>query len=166
MLTLWQANASTTADCHIAPTTDLALVRQLVKEWHSTLPVAPPGWRVGFVVSANDIPVAVAMWGRPVARLEDAEHTLELTRLAHSPDAPLNTGSWALARMRAWIRQNMPDAKRLISYQDADAHYGTIYKADNWRKVYDMQTSHSWTNRSGRTGTERRHRIKWEYHLT
>jgi len=163
ILTLWAANAVSTADCAIAPTRDYSLVRQLVAAWHSTLPIAPPGWRIGFVVSASDIPVAAAMWGRPTARMEDFEHTLELTRLAHSPDAPRNLGSWAIARMRHWIRENMPEITRLISYQDADKHFGTIYKADNWQQVYEHFTDHTWTNRPGRLGTERQHKIKWEH---
>ena len=162
MSALWSANATHTSECTIAPTTDYRLVRQLVGEWHSTLPFAPPGWRVGFVVSANNIPVAVAMWGRPVARMEDQEHTLELTRLAHSPEAPRNTGSWALARMRAWIRENMPEIERLISYQDADIHHGTIYKADNWQCGDIISERHTWTNRTNRRGTERQHKVKWE----
>ena len=106
--------------------------------------------------------MACAMWGRPSARLEDQETTLELTRLAHSPSIPRNFGSWALARMRKWIRENMPEIVRLISYQDADIHHGTIYKADNWKMVYEKHTVHTWTNRPGRLGNERQHKIKWE----
>lgn len=163
--TLWNVGTITTSDCQIAPTKDIRLVRQLIREWHSTLPIAPPGWKVGFIASANNIPVAAAMWGRPTARMEDQRHTLELTRLAHSPIAPRNMGTWAIAKMRIWIRKNMPEIKRLISYQDANVHHGTIYKADNWKQVYDLHTSHSWTNRPHRTGTERSHKIKWEYIL-
>lgn len=140
------------------------MLKHYVREWHSTLPSSPAGMRVGFLVYAPNLtPVAVAMWGRPTARNEDQEETLELTRLAHSPDAPYNLGSWSLARMRKWIRQNMPEIKRIISYQDADVHDGAIYKADNWQQAYDIQEmSSSWTNRARRKGTERSHRIKWE----
>lgn len=163
---LFAPNIKMVSDCVIAPTRSYNTVRELIRRWHSTLPVAPPGFRVAFVVSApNGIPLAAAMWGRPVARLEDQKHTLELTRLAHSPEAPRNLGSWALARMRRWILENMPEIERLISYQDADIHHGTIYKADNWQKVYERYTEHTWKNRPGRAGTERQHKIKWEFLL-
>jgi len=159
-------NAESPTKCVVARTRSYKLVEHLIRQWHSTLPNAPPGFRVAFVVYAPNLaPVAVAMWGRPVARMEDYEHTLELTRLAHGPGAPYNLGSWVLARMREWIRENMPEITRLISYQDADIHDGAIYKADNWRRVYEKHTEHTWTNRPGRKGTERKHKIKWEMEL-
>ena len=131
--------------------------------WHSVLPESPAGMRVGFVFYAGAVPIACAMWGRPSARMEDQVTTLELTRLAHSPSVPRNFGSWALARMRGWIREHMPEIVRVISYQDASIHHGTIYKADNWQQVYDHKTMHSWGNRPGRLGNERQHKIKWEH---
>ncbi len=91
------------------------MVRDLIKQWHSILPNSPPGFRVGFIIYApNNAPVGAAMWGRPTARNEDQKTTLELTRLAHSPDAPRNMGSWALAQMRRWINDNMPEIQRII----------------------------------------------------
>ena len=130
--------------------------------WHSVLPHVPAGMRVGFAFYASAHPVACAMWGRPSARLEDQVTTLELTRLAHSQYVPKNFGSWALARMRAWIRNNMPEIVRVISYQDASVHQGTIYKADNWNMVDDSLARSTWTNRSGRRDCGRAHRVKWE----
>lgn len=151
------------SDCRIVPTASYKLVSMLVCRWHRTLPIAPPGFRVAFVGTdgASSL-ISVAMWGRPVARLEDQEKTLELTRLAHSPYVPRNFGSWGLARMRKWIRLNMSQIMRLISYQDASVHNGALYKSDNWHEVYEKETSHSWTNRPGRLGTEQKHRKKWE----
>jgi hypothetical protein len=67
--------------------------------------------------------------------------------------------------MREYIRDHMPEIARLISYQDASAHHGTIYKADNWTKVYEKHGEHTWSNRDGRLGNERKHKIKWEYRL-
>lgn len=119
--------------------------------------------RVGFIVYVpNNAPIAAAMWGRPTARMEDQERCLELTRLAHCPNAPRNLGSWSLGKMRRWIRENKPEIERVISYQDASVHRGTIYKADNWNMVYEKHTEHTWLNRPGRKGTERQHKIKWE----
>lgn len=161
---LWQpSNDTELSDCTVARTRNKRLVDTLVRNWHSTLPNPPPGWRLAFIVlDGNDVPLAVATWGRPVARMEDYEETLELTRQAHSDNAPFNTGSWFLARMRKYIRKHMPEIKRLISYQDADNHHGTIYKADNWNLVYEKFTEHTWKSRAGRRGTERQHKKKWE----
>jgi hypothetical protein len=163
MFLFGKSNAVKVSDCSIGTTTEHRIIDPLIRAWHSTLPNPPPGWRVAFLVYASNLaPVAVATWGRPIARMEDQECTLELTRLAHSLDAPYNLGSWALARMRKWIRENMPEIERVISYQNADKHLGTIYKADNWHKVYEKFTEHTWTNRVGRKGTEATHKIKWE----
>lgn len=159
-----QCSPSTVHECAVARTRRHAVVDPLISQWHSTLPNPLPGYRVAFVIVEypSFIPLGAATWGRPVARLEDQKCTLELTRLVHGPSAPPNMGTWALARMRRWISINMPEITRLISYQDADVHDGALYKADNWVKVYEKQTHHTWTNRPGRIGTERKNRIKWE----
>jgi hypothetical protein len=156
-------NAKSATECTITRSRSYIDVSRLVYAWHSTLPHSPAGFRVAFVVYApNYAPVAAAMWGRPTARMEDQTNTLELTRLAHSPYAPYNLGSWALARMREWIRHNMPEIERLITYHDATVHHGTIYAADNWRQVYDKRGESTWSNRPGRLRTERLHKGKWE----
>lgn len=164
MLTLFGTpDALTVRDLTISQCRDRALVNELIADWHSRLPNPLPGFKVAFLVSAPNLaPVAVATWGRPIARMEDQETTLELTRQAHGPTAPRNTGTWMLGKMRRWIRENMPEIVRLISYQDADYHQGTIYKADNWKFVYDQCQSATWHTRPGRAGTEVAHKIKWE----
>lgn len=135
----------------------------LINGWHSLFDNCPAGMRVGFIFLVSSCPIAAAMWGRPVARHENQVETLELTRLAHSPAVPRNFGTWALGRMRKWIRVQMPEINRLISYHDTEAHHGTIYKADNWRPVYTEQTkSATWLNRSGRTSVGVETKTKWE----
>jgi hypothetical protein len=158
-----EAVVTSPTECVVVRTTSRTMCRDLIARWHSTLPVAPPGFRYAFVAYAtNGEPVACALWGRPVARMEDFAETLELTRLACGPVVPRNFCSWMLGQMRRYIRENAPEITRLISYQDADIHHGTIYKADNWQMVYEHFTKHTWTNRPGRLGTERMHKIKWE----
>lgn len=158
-----EAVVASASECEVVRTTSRLLCRDLVARWHSTLPVLPPGFRLAFVAYApNGEPVACATWGRPVARMEDFAHTLELTRLATGPGAPKNLCTWMLGKMRRYIRENAPEITRLISYQDADVYRGTIYKADNWTQMYEHFTDHTWTNRPGRLGTERMHKIKWE----
>jgi len=67
-----------------------------------------------------------------------------------------------MARMRKWIRENMDSVEKVISYQDCDVHSGGIYKADNWASTGMVRETGTWTNRSGRRGTERKHRVRWE----
>lgn len=163
-MTLFDVPSVTLAECHLVRTHSRTLVSRLVAEWHSVLPLTPFPFRLAFLVIAYDlVPVAVATWNHPSARMEDHEHTFELIRLAHGPQVPKNTGSWALGQMRRWIRENMPEITRLISYQDANVHHGTIYKADNWHQVYEKVGESTWGNRPGRrNGAERTHKIKWE----
>ena len=163
---LFSSNNIRLSECSVRRTRSYTLVKKLIRLWHSRLPNAPAGFRVAFlIVDKNENPIGVATFGRPVARLEEQLTTLELTRLAHAPNAPKNMGTWALARMREWIRENMIEVERIISYQDADYHDGALYKADNWEMVYEKHQEHTWTNRPGRKGTERQHKIKWEYML-
>jgi len=152
------------SDCSVVRTRSYKLAKRHIAQWHSTLPIAPPGFRVAFLLindKTQEI-LGVATWGRPTARLLDQHTVLELTRLAVGPRAPRNACSWMMARMRKWIRDEIPQIELLVSYQDCDVHSGGIYKADNWRKAYQKRISDSWTNRPGRAGTERKHRARWE----
>lgn len=153
-----------TGELRCGVTHDGELVKRLVNEWHSVL-TAPQGWKVAFLLSDGPQIIGVATWGRPVARLEDQETTLELTRMALH-DAPHNAATWFLSRMRRWIRVQMPHVNRLISYQDCEKHAGTMYRADNWKQIYTGAAQlHTWTNRAGRIGNERTKRAKWEHSL-
>ncbi len=140
------------------------LVRATIARYHSLLPKPPAVWRVAFLVTDRAGNVwGAATWNHPTARLEDQVHTLELTRYALASGLPRNLATWALARMRAWIRRNMPEIRRLISYHDETAHAGTIYAADNWRRVYRGRVEKSpWANRPGRTVLPRPVKSKWE----
>jgi hypothetical protein len=160
---LWPPDATSPRQCTVITTTQRRLAQALIRAWHSSQPNAPAGERLAFLACApNSAPVAVALWGRPTARAEDQIHTLQLTRLAHGPGAPPNIGSWFLARMRAYIRREMPQIRRLITYHDAAHHTGAIYAADNWRPVARVQKLHDWTNRPGRSAPGIRDRVKWE----
>jgi hypothetical protein len=60
---------------------------------------------------------------------------IELNRLAIAPDAPKNTATRMLAWMAKDIRKRFPEVTRLISYQDIEAHAGTIYQAAGWTQT-------------------------------
>lgn len=137
------------------------LIQRLIDQWHSTLP-APVGWRVAFILSDGFHILGASTWGRPVARLEDQETTLEHTRMALSPDAPRNSATWFIAQNRKWIREHMPSITRLIAYVNGTVHTGVTYRGDNWRTIKREHNTSSWTNRPGRLGDETEIRIKFE----
>jgi predicted metal-dependent hydrolase len=120
------------------------------------------GWKVAFLLMNEGIAIGVSTWGRPVARLEEQINTLEHTRMALSDEAPKNSASWFLARNREWIREWLPEIKRLIAYVDLEQHKVVSYLADNWRVIYKKRSDNSWNNRPGRQGKEAKLRMKVE----
>lgn len=161
-LQLFEPSGAPVGRLRVGVTHSRELVYRLVREWHSCKG-APVSWRVAFVLSDGLRLVGVATFGRPVARLEDQRHTLEHTRMALSPAAPRNAGTFFLAQCRAWIRAHMPEVTRLISYVSQVRHSGIVYRGDNWRVVYAGRVhSAEWTNRGGRKMNKARLRAKFE----
>ena len=101
------------------------------------------------------------MWGRPVARMEDQEKTLELTRFWTADYTPKNTESYVLGKMMRILREKGYD--RLIAYSSiGEEHEGTIYKATNWEQVKKTDRNSSWENREGRKDRDKSSKIKFE----
>lgn len=146
----------------------------LNKLWHSRFPkidwsnVVRNRDYVCYRADFNEISYAVAIWSSPVAanRLAGGEFCLELRRMAISDDAPKNSASYMIAKMTKMIKLNMPHIKKLISYQDVDAHFGTIYKASNWRKAAE-NNGLSWTTKNRKRNKEQSlsTKIRWEFNL-
>ena len=108
----------------------------LVTLWHSRLPNVQRGpWMHAFRAHWNGYTYGVALWHNPSARTLP-QHWVELRRMAVAPDAPHCTASRMLGQMAQWFRTNKPNCERLISYQDADVHTGTIYSAAGWDRAY------------------------------
>ena len=128
-----------------APNTARALIvdlcpiqhaRELVAAWHSRMPQTQRSpWQYAFAARYGGITYGVALWHNPSARMLPS-HWLELRRLAVSDDAPHCTASRMLGQMARYFRANAPDRERLISYQDADVHQGTIYAAAGWTAAH------------------------------
>lgn len=142
--------------------------------WHSRLPIID--WSnvvrnthyVCFGASFNDEFYASAIWSSPVAqnRFKYGKQMLELRRLAVSPEAPFNTATWMLAKMRKHIFETMPDIALLVSYQDTEVHLGTIYKADNWVAVSESPGM-EWSTNTRQRNKEQSLAVKvrWEFKL-
>jgi hypothetical protein len=115
----------------------LELAKAANRKWHSTLPRFGTGCVEAmkfpaFGATHGGVLFAVAIWSHPVARLLPQHEWLELRRLAISEAAPKFTASWMIGQMVKSIKRTMRHVERLISYQDCDAHSGTIYKASGW----------------------------------
>lgn len=155
-------------------TTDYGTFKRLNMAWHSRLPkIGSSRGRVYYSAEHAGIVYAVAMWSNPVARLLPQLEWLELRRLAIADDSPKNTASRFIAWMVRDIRKRFPAVVRLISYQDCEAHEGTIYKASGWRKAENyVSRKRGWEaasgggrRRIGRTNQAVAARMRWELSL-
>lgn len=119
--------------------------------WHSRLPVVH--WsnvvrskkHVCYGLFFDGLCWAVAIFSSPIARSLDGDTILELRRYAIKEGSPKNTASWGLGKMIKMIKMKFPDVEKLVSYQDTDVHYGTIYKASNWTQSITTRFA-SWGN--------------------
>lgn len=151
---------------------DLAI--KLNRNWHSVFPRIDKsnvqrGGRVAcFSATYKNTYYASAIWTRPIAanRMKDGDRLVELRRMAISPSAPKNTATRMLAFMARHIKRTQPDAIRLVSYQDTAHHFGTIYKAANWKPT-TTSTNADWTNhkRPGAVAQSVAPKIRWEFDL-
>lgn len=111
--------------------------------------------------------VGGAMWGKPVARMEDQENTLELLRFWTMDATPKNTESYAISRMIRDIEAKGTH-DRLIAYASTGQdHDGGIYKATNWEDcgVRETNTGDGWGNRDNRANDDPSAKRKFEYLL-
>jgi len=148
--------------------------RILNLEWHSRLPkIGASQFRVCYAAEHDGRYYAVAAWSNPVARLLPQLEWLELRRMAIADDAPKNTASRMIGWMVRDIRKRFSDVVRLISYQDCDAHTGTIYKAAGWHRAEGyISRPRGWAAGSGgatyrinRANQNVAPRMRWEYEL-
>jgi hypothetical protein len=136
----------------------IAHARELTMLWHSRLPKVQKGpWMHAFRAHWHGYTYGVALWHNPSARTLPA-HWLELRRMAVAPDAPHCTASRMLGQMTRWFRVHRPTAERLISYQDAEVHTGTIYNAAGWHRAYYSKPRQRQRAGYNRPGTSREYR--------
>lgn len=133
---------------------DIATAAQFNALWHSRLPSFPVNTaRCGdaFVATYDGCVHAVAIWTPPIARLLNGKGWYELRRLAIAPTAPKNTASRMLGWMVRELRRRHPWIVKFISYQDVDAHTGTIYAASGWKRSEGYVSSvQVWTGHRSR----------------
>jgi len=143
--------------------------------WHSKLPdihwsnVVRNKHYICYAFKYKQAIIGVGIWSSPVAanRFKDGDKLLELRRLALSDVCPRNTASFVIATMIKDIKERFPELIRLISYQDTEAHLGTIYKASNWTQAPQQTPLLDWTtSKRKRTPLQSTAaKIRWEYEL-
>ena len=147
---------------------------ELNELWHSSLPhicwtnvVRNKDYQC-YVFQFRGMDYAVAIWSSPVSanRLTEGSTAFELRRLAISDAAPRNSASRMIGEMRKDIRKRFPHITVLVSYQDTDAHAGTIYKASGWNAAAN-NAAKSWTHRLRKRNREQSlsPKVRWEYRL-
>jgi hypothetical protein len=146
----------------------------LNQKWHSRLPtidwsnVVRNTHYVCFAAKYEGEFYAVAIWSSPVAqnRFKHGKQILELRRMAISPEAPRNTATQMLSFMRKHIKNSMTDIALLVSYQDTEVHFGTIYKADNWTAT-SVTEGTSWTTEQRKRNKDQTlaDKVRWEYRI-
>lgn len=118
---------------------NMRLACELNKRWHSVLPRTDLGnmlcgnMSVAYGAMYRDNWYAVAILSQPIVASLCDGHTIELRRLAICNNAPKNSASRILSRIRRMVKQRFPKMLKIVSYQAVDVHVGTIYKAAGWR---------------------------------
>lgn len=139
--------------------------KELNSLWHSRLPLyrEPECGQLCWAAEHEGVYFGVAIWTHPISRMLPQDTWLELRRLAIAPDAPKNTASRMLGVMASLIRKSRPRVVRLMSYQDAEAHTGTIYKAAGWTAAMTGK-GHEWNNASRRRKPAQSvaDKVRWE----
>ena len=147
----------------------LPVALELNARWHSRFPYMQSRavWNSAcYVAQFENLILASAIWSRPIAanRMRDGDKLMELRRMAICADAPKNTASRMLGWMARELRRTHPAVIRLVSYQDVDAHDGTIYKASGWTQG-PRSSFVDWATRSkapGRVTQSTADKIRWE----
>jgi len=136
------------------------VTRRIIEQNHY-LGYAPCGCKFCLGIYADSELVGVMIFGHPIARMEEQDNTLELTRMFLF-DSPKNSESKALSLAEKWIKRNRTE-RRLIAYSDtAEGHTGTIYRAANWKKVKDVSVGNWSDSRSNRRGVIGGKKLKFE----
>jgi hypothetical protein len=159
---------------------DVMTASRLNRLWHSRLPIFQTGARLSakrcYGAEYDGRWWAVAIWRNPSARLLPQDTHLELVRFAIAPAAPRNTASRMLAVMARLIRAEFPHITTLVSYQDAEVHRGTIYRAAGWTPTH-RHPGGTWNrpNSRNRCGTPRTRpdynqatgaKVRWEKRIS
>lgn len=114
---------ASTDDLTLTRERDRTLVNEFLEQRHPLGSV--PGWKACFGARYRDFIVAVAVIGRPVARMADDGTELSITRYCRRDDRPANTGSWLIAHARRWVWYEGFDV--ISAHSGVAGNYGKVY---------------------------------------
>lgn len=126
-----------------------AQAKAFITDWHRHHK-APQGHRYSIGIACGDELVGVAVVGRPVARMLDDGHTLEVTRVAVADGTP---NGCSMLYAAAWTAAKALGYRTLITYSQA-GESGASLRAAGWRVVASRPPSPGWT-RPSRPRTDR-----------
>jgi hypothetical protein len=140
----------------------LKAAQRVIERYHYTHR-APVGHRFSLGVYSKRGMMGVMMFGRPVARCEDQESTLELTRM-HIFESPEGSPQHALALAETWIRGHKEQFGRLIAYVDMDKDpFAEIFKGTQWQCILVGKVHRDgWASREGRIEDSGGKKLKFE----
>lgn len=128
--------------------------KDFIRVHHRHASKPPAGWRFGAGVMNGSELVAVAMVGRPVARMLDDGETVEVNRLCTRPDIAQGLVWNACSQLYAWAAKEARRRgfKRCITYT-LEEEMGTSLRAAGWT-VEASSGGGSWDRPSRRRGEE------------
>jgi hypothetical protein len=137
-----------------------AQAKAFVTDWHRHHG-PPQGHKFSIGVADGDVLVGVAVVGRPVARMLDDGHTLEVTRVAVADRAP---NACSVLYGAAWRAAKALGYRRLITYTQA-GEPGTSLRAAGWHIVASRPPGPGWARPSRPRvdhGVDRVARLRWQ----
>ena len=143
----------------VVPVT-FAQAKAFITDWHRHHR-PPQGHKFSLGVADGEELVGVAVVGRPVARMLDDGHTLEVTRVAVADGA---RNACSLLYAAAWRAAKALGYRRLVTYTQA-SESGASLRAAGWRVVASRPAAPGWSRPSRpRTdhGTEHTARLRWQ----
>ena len=140
----------------------LAEAREFVRNFHRHNK-PPIGHVFSLAASDGEKMIGVAICGRPISRMLQDGHTLEVLRCCVIDDAP--KGSCSFLYSRAWRAAAALGWSRLITYT-LQSESGASMRGAGWKCVGQSPgaTGKAWTNRPGREWQEvtGQAKFRWE----
>ncbi|MFI6132716.1 XF1762 family protein [Micromonospora sp. NPDC051141] len=133
---------------------------QFITDWHRHHR-PPRGHKFSLGIAQDDVLVGVAVVGRPVARLLDDGHTLEVTRVAIAGAVP---NGCSMLYGAAWRATKALGYRRLVTYTQ-HGESGVSLRASGWRNVASRPPQPGWSRPSRPRvdhGTADIARSRWE----
>lgn len=138
--------------------------REFVRRFHRHSPKPPAGWRWGHAVWNGDDLIAIAMVGRPVARMTDPAKVVEVSRICVRDDIPacLAWNACSMLYGAAAREAKRRGFDRIQTFTIAEEEDGTSLKAAGW-EVDRINDGGSWdrADRSRSSGNSEAPKARW-----